>query len=74
MLNSTFKNTRGSRPGAGIDFEPDDPDQKVKNVQIEKSQFLDNAGPGVLIAGKKGAVAKVELTGKRVQGQSADRH
>jgi Pectate lyase superfamily protein len=53
VLNSTFKNTRGTRPSAGIDFEPDDPDQKVNNVQIEKSQFLDNAGPGVLIAARK---------------------
>jgi polygalacturonase len=38
VLNSTFKNTRGTRPGAGIDFEPDDPDQEINNVQIEKSQ------------------------------------
>jgi Right handed beta helix region len=68
VLNSTFKNTRGTRPGAGIDFEPDDPDQEINNVQIEKSQFLDNAGPGVLIAGKKGAVAKVELTGNVFKG------
>jgi len=30
-------------------------------VRIENSQFLDNEGPGILIAGKKGAVAKVEL-------------
>jgi hypothetical protein len=56
------------RPGAGIDFEPDDPGQKVTNVQIEKSHFLDNAGPGILIAGKKGAVAKVELTGNVFEG------
>jgi Pectate lyase superfamily protein len=61
VLNSTFKNTQGTRPGAGIDFEPDDADQKVTDVHIERSQFLDNAGPGILIAGKKGAVAKVEL-------------
>lgn len=62
VLNSIFKNTRGTRPSAGIDFEPDDADQKVSNVKIERSQFLNNAGPGILIAGKRGAVAKVELT------------
>jgi len=62
VLHSIFKNTRGTRPGAGIDFEPDDGEQKVTGVRIESSQFLDNEGPGILIAGKKGAVAKVELT------------
>jgi hypothetical protein len=68
VLNSTFKNTRGTRPSAGIDFEPDDADQKVNNVRIERSQFLDNAGPGILIAGKRGAVAKVELAGNVFKG------
>jgi len=62
VLNSIFKNTRGTRPGAGIDFEPNDAEQKVTDVRIENSQFLDNEGPGILIAGKKGAVARVELT------------
>src|SRR4029079_12552069 len=68
VLNSIFKNTQGTRPSAGIDFEPDDADQKVTDVRIERSQFLDNAGPGILIAGKRGAVAKVELTGNVFKG------
>jgi hypothetical protein len=68
VLNSVFQNTRGTRPSAGIDFEPDDADQKVTGVRIERSQFLDNAGPGILIAGKRGAVAKVELTGNVFKG------
>ncbi len=61
VTHSVFRNTRGTRPGAGIDFEPDGADQKVSDVRIEGSQFLDNEGPGILIAGKRGAVAKVEL-------------
>jgi Pectate lyase superfamily protein len=61
VTHSVFRNTRGTRPGAGIDFEPDGAEETVSNVRIENSQFLDNEGPGVLIAGKKGAVAKVEL-------------
>ncbi len=68
VMNSVFKNTGGTRPGAGIDFEPDDPDQRITNVRIEKSKFIDNAGPGILIAGKKGAVAKVELTRNMFKG------
>jgi len=62
VLNSVFKNTGGTRPGAGIDFEPDDRDQTITDVKIENSKFIDNAGPGILIAGKKGAVSKIELT------------
>jgi hypothetical protein len=71
VLNSIFKNTRGTRPSAGIDFEPDDGEQKVTDVRIENSQFLDNEGPGILIAGKKGAVARVELTRNVFKGNRA---
>ena len=62
VLNSTFKNTGGTRPSAGIDFEPDRPAQQIANVRIEGSQFVDNTGAGIQISGKKGAVANVELT------------
>ena len=68
VLNSVFKNTGGTRPGAGIDFEPNDADQTITNVRIENSKFIDNAGPGILIAGKKGAVSKVELTRNMFKG------
>jgi hypothetical protein len=62
VLNSVFQNTGGTRPGAGIDFEPDDRDEPITGVRIENSKFINNAGPGILIAGKKGNVSKVELT------------
>ena len=68
VLNSVFKNTGGTRPSAGIDFEPDNADQIIVNVRIENSKFIDNAGPGILIAGKKGAVSKVELTRNMFKG------
>lgn len=68
VTNSVFKNTAGTRPGAGIDFEPDERDQAITNVKIENSKFIDNAGPGILIAGKKGTVAKVELTRNMFKG------
>jgi Pectate lyase superfamily protein len=61
VTDSVFSNTRGTRPSAGIDLEPDQPAQKIVNVRIQSSKFLNNAGPGIEIAGKKGAVAKVEL-------------
>jgi hypothetical protein len=62
VLNSVFQNTGGTRPGAGIDFEPDDRDERITGVRIENSKFINNAGPGILIAGKKGNVSRVELT------------
>jgi hypothetical protein len=62
VTDSVFKNTRGTRPSAGIDLEPDHADQKIVNIRIENSKFIDNAGPGIEIAGKRGAVAKVQLS------------
>ena len=61
VTDSVFKNTHGTRPSAGIDLEPDQPAQKIVNIRIRNSKFIDNAGPGIEIAGKRGAVSKVEL-------------
>ena len=47
VVNSTFKNTHGTRPSAGIDLEPDKNAQKIANVRIENSKFFDNAGGGI---------------------------
>ena len=62
VTSSVFKNTQGTRPSAGIDFEPDGAEQKITNVRIQNSKFLDNTGAGILIAGKKGHISKVEIT------------
>jgi Pectate lyase superfamily protein len=59
---SLFQNTNGARPGAGIDLEPDERAQAIDNIRIQSSRFLDNAGPGILINGKKGPVSNVEIT------------
>jgi polygalacturonase len=68
VTDSVFKNTRGTRPSAGIDLEPDHPEQKIVNVRIQNSKFIDNAGPGIEIAGKRGAVAKIELARNMFRG------
>jgi hypothetical protein len=62
VTNSVFKNTRGTRPSAGIDLEPDEAAQEITNVRIQNSKFLNNAGTGIVIAGKKGHISKVEIT------------
>jgi polygalacturonase len=62
VQNSTFKNTHGTRPSNGIDLEPDMAAQKIMNVRIQNSQFLDNAGAGIQIAGKKSVISNIEIT------------
>ena len=71
VLNSVFKNTHGTRPAAGIDFEPDKEEQEITNVRIVGSKFLDNEGGGITVAGKKARVTKVEMIAQRVPQQSA---
>ena len=61
VTNSIFQDTRGTRPSAGIDIEPDGPEEKVSHVRIERSKFIDNSGGGIIIAGKKGKVANVQI-------------
>jgi hypothetical protein len=61
VTNSIFQNTGGTRPGAGIDLEPNDGDQEVTRVRIERSKFLNNAGGGIQLGGKKGRISKVEI-------------
>ncbi|MCK9414727.1 MAG: right-handed parallel beta-helix repeat-containing protein [Prolixibacteraceae bacterium] len=46
--NSIFKNTQGRAPGAGIDIEPNT-GRTVRNVQLLNSQFLNNAGYGIVL-------------------------
>ncbi|MGH6737897.1 MAG: right-handed parallel beta-helix repeat-containing protein, partial [Bradyrhizobium sp.] len=68
VLNSIFANTHGTRPGAGIDFEPDQESQQIGNVRIENSKFLNNQGAGVLVAGKRGRISNMEMTRNTFRG------
>ncbi len=61
VTNSVFRNTHGTRPSAGLDIEPNKPKERVTNVRIENSKFIDNAGGDIIIAGKKGDVMHVEI-------------
>jgi hypothetical protein len=61
VTNSVFQQTRGTRPSAGIDIEPDRPEQKVINILIERSKFINNAGGGIMIAAKRGHAADIEI-------------
>jgi hypothetical protein len=63
VIGSVFQDTRGTRPSAGIDIEPSRADQKVVDISIKDSKFINNAGGGIMIAGKRGSVANVEIIG-----------
>ena len=62
VTDSIFKNTHGTRPSAGIDLEPSKAEQRITDVRIENSKFLDNQGYGIQLAGKRGRILKVEIT------------
>jgi Pectate lyase superfamily protein len=64
VTTSVFSNTQGTAPSAGIDLEPDDVEQRITNVRIHNSKFLNNKGPGVKVEGKKGTslVSRLEVT------------
>ena len=47
--NSTFKNTSGTRPSAGIDIEPDYPWQKLANIQFKNVDLINNDRHGIQI-------------------------
>ena len=68
VTDSVFKNTRGTRPSAGIDLEPDKTAQKIKNVRIQNSKFLDNAHVGILVTGGIAPLAKIEITNNLFSG------
>lgn len=68
VTDSVFKNTGGTRPGAGIDLEPDKRAQKIMNVQIRNSQFFDNAGMGILVFGGRRPLANIKITNNLFSG------
>jgi parallel beta-helix repeat protein len=64
IKNSIFKNTDGSNPMAGVDFEPD-AGNVVKNVTITNSVFVGNSGAGLMLWGgaSGGKVFNITVTG-----------
>jgi hypothetical protein len=60
VKNSVFSNTRGTRPSAGIDIEPDR-GKRVDGVTITLSKFFNNERAGIQVHAKKGPVRNVEI-------------
>jgi polygalacturonase len=67
IANSSFSQTRGTPPSAGIDLEPNDK-QRVSNVRILDSEFSDNAGAGIKLHGKRSTISNLEIQGNVFKG------
>lgn len=61
VKESIFKNTNGTAPQSGIDLEPDNTSNQVKNILIENCKFLNNAGLGLHMYGKHGPVNNIKV-------------
>lgn len=61
VKGSTFKNTNGTAPMAGIDLEPNNPNELVTNVLIESCKFINNERKGLHMFGLFGPVNKVKV-------------
>jgi hypothetical protein len=44
---STFAGTKGTLPQAGIDFEPNRPDERLENITVRDCRFVGNRGAGI---------------------------
>jgi hypothetical protein len=48
VTQSAFNNAKGTAPQCGIDLEPDNANEFIKNVDISGCQFVGNSGAGVM--------------------------
>lgn len=49
VRNSVFKNTKGTLPEAGLDLEPDDPFDRMVNINFENCRFVNNNHAGIVL-------------------------
>ena len=63
IRNSTFKNTNGTIPQAGIDFEPYEESQIVTNITVNDNNFTGNTSYGFEIWAGFGPVSNVSGSG-----------
>lgn len=50
ILNCLFAETKGTLPGAGLDIEPNNPQDIIQNILIENCIFKDNSHSGIMVA------------------------
>lgn len=47
VRNCTFSNTNGTAPSAGIDFEPNDRNDRLENIVMDGVTIANNSGNGI---------------------------
>lgn len=62
ITRSEFRDTQGTAPSAGIDLEPNKAGELIRDVEIERSKFVNNTGGGISINGWKGRIAKIRIS------------
>ena len=50
LTNSVIRNTRGTAPQCGIDFEPNGPDERLVNCRVADCRFENNAESGINVS------------------------
>ena len=50
VTDSTFSNTIGTLPEAGVDLEPNQPYQRLVNIDFDRSRFVNNGHAGFVVA------------------------
>ena len=60
--DSEIRNTRGTRPETGIDFEPNEPDEILSDCRIQNCLIEENAGHGILIYLKQLSPASLPIS------------
>ncbi len=69
VKNSTFSETSGQSPSAGIDFEPESAQDRLNNITVTNCTFRDNYGPGVMLAVNKlnGSTRPIDITFRNIK-------
>lgn len=62
FVNCRFINTGGTAPGAGVDIEPNNAEEVVKNVKFIGCSFNNNASKGLMIYGSSETVKDIIIS------------
>lgn len=62
--NCVFKNTNGQSPEAGVDLEPNQPTQRLQNINFNNCKFIGNNHAGFLVAPSKMTSSSTPLSVK----------
>jgi hypothetical protein len=63
VMDSVFERTSGTAPAAGVDIEPNSPQQAVTELRFARCVFRDNAGHGFVTNIKGGLLKHITLEG-----------